>query len=809
MPDNAASIDMNVIIAGDYAGRMDQAGVKMVGAWARFKLKSGGYSCQLLLGRSLLAGDGTVPKNELEALTMASNMGWILRQTLEKWGSSYIIIGDSTISLCWVMSEKKRLSLFHRNRCAQIRRGSELSMLYHVMTEHNPADLGTRPEKVDDSDLGPNGKWEKGLPWMKEEIEHAVDKGILTPAANLRMTEEEEEDFRKGLIFEKSPEILTRGHCVMLNRERINKVKGRAELSRYPLSPTKFKFEKVVRTYAIIRKFLRSFKCVRDKLQKIGENKFQMLTTKVTLDIEEDIDRLVDNDRRYKKEFVGLSFGVKKPGTQFKGKYHVQLSKEDVSWALQYLFTKGTNEVKMFNEKEFIDKIAIEKNQILFSKSRLLDGQRFKVAGGLENMDILDEFGICVWTPVLDRFSPVSYSILEYVHRKISKHGGYETCLRESLNFCFIIQGMSLCREIGESCVTCAKRRKKYLDVAMGPISDEQLTIAPPFWVTMCDIYGPCYVYVPGHSMFTRNKKVIDVKCYVLVFACPTTKMVNLQVIESKSVDGIVEGIIRLCCEQGGVPNFMLIDQESSLMKVLKEAEVNIRDLEHVLHKEKGINFRTCPVSGHNYSGLVERKIRTIQECLDKNEIGNQRLHATGLQTYCKLVENHLNSLPIGYSYGRDSDNSPLLKLIFPNMLKGGRLISRTLDGPIRMPQGPGELMEKVEKVYSTFFKLWNITMIPKLMKAHKWYDSKTQLVVGDIVYFQKTESDLSSKWTVGIISDVVKSKDDLIRRVTVRYQNASENTPRFTDRAAKSLINYSILMIKTGKMTWPRSRDW
>jgi hypothetical protein len=46
---------------------------------------------------------------------------------------------------------------------------------------------------------------------------------------------------------------------------------------------------------------------------------------------------------------------------------------------------------------------------------------------------------------------------------------------------------------------------------------------------------------------------------------------------------------------------------------------------------------------------------------------------------------NELNNLPLGYSYGRDSDNSPLLKLIFPNMLKIGRLNSRALDGPVRI----------------------------------------------------------------------------------------------------------------------------
>ena len=103
------------------------------------------------------------------------------------------------------------------------------------------------------------------------------------------------------------------------------------------------------------------------------------------------------------------------------------------------------------------------------------------------------------------------------------------------------------------------------MQIAEGPVSDEQLVIAPPHWVTMVDIYGPCYIYVPGHAMETRKRKALQVKCYVLVFLCPTTKHVNLQVIENKSADGVVDGINRLGCEVG-FPSFVLVDQDSRIL---------------------------------------------------------------------------------------------------------------------------------------------------------------------------------------------------------------------------------------------------
>ena len=108
----------------------------------------------------------------------------------------------------------------------------------------------------------------------------------------------------------------------------------------------------------------------------------------------------------------------------------------------------------------------------------------------------------------------------------------------------------------------------------------------------------------------------------------------------------------------------------------------------------------------------------------------------------------------------------------------------------MKLPSGPSQMMKKVNEAYKLFFRLWDTFLLPKLMKLNKWFDDKYQLQVGDIVYFRKEESELSSRYTVGKVVDIVKSsKDGLVRRVSVQYQNASENKPRTTDRAARTLI--------------------
>ena len=69
----------------------------------------------------------------------------------------------------------------------------------------------------------------------------------------------------------------------------------------------------------------------------------------------------------------------------------------------------------------------------------------------------------------MDRFSPIGYALGLYVHEVISKHAGAESSHRSSLNYDFILGGGAPYREIVDDCVGCAIKRKRYIEVAMGP----------------------------------------------------------------------------------------------------------------------------------------------------------------------------------------------------------------------------------------------------------------------------------------------------------------------------------------------------
>ena len=182
-------------------------------------------------------------------------MSWITRKALSDWVDSSILVGDSLIALCWVIGEHRRLSIYHRNRVIQIRRGTALEEIYHVTSSQNPADIGTRPDKVTVYDVGPNSKWEHGEDWMHGDIEDAVDQGILRPAVDLLLTRDLEEEYSKRLLYESQvPEIITRGHAV--NQGRVDLIHERSEFSDYLIVPTKYPFRKTVRIYTMVMAFV-------------------------------------------------------------------------------------------------------------------------------------------------------------------------------------------------------------------------------------------------------------------------------------------------------------------------------------------------------------------------------------------------------------------------------------------------------------------------------------------------------------------------------------------------------------------------
>ena len=110
------------------------------------------------------------------------------------------------------------------------------------------------------------------------------------------------------------------------------------------------------------------------------------------------------------------------------------------------------------------------------------------------------------------------------------------------------------------------------------------------------------------------------------------------------------------------------------------------------------------------------------------------------------VVERHAQSVAINM---QDQDNTPLLKILTPNMLRVGRINSRSLDGLVRLPDKYREQVEAVENIYDAWFRIWHESYLPKLIYKPKWFKTDEDLQEGDLVYFMKSEHKLSNEYTM------------------------------------------------------------
>ena len=249
------------------------------------------------------------------------------------------------------------------------------------------------------------------------------------------------------------------------------------------------------------------------------------------------------------------------------------------------------------------------------------------------------------------------------------------------------------------------------------------------------------------------------------------------------STTSFIQAITRFSTNHG-FPKQLMYDEGSQLVKGCKEMKVDLSDLQQKIHHNTKVNFKVCPVQGHNMNGKVERKIKEINLSISKT-LNNQRLSILQWETLAASIANQINNLPL--AIGDVIGDFETLDLITPNRLLLGRNNDRSIDGLITC-DNPTKIIKDNEKCFNAWFETWLLVHVPKLMQQQKWFKND-EISVGDIVLFTKVDSVLQSRYTYGIITSLEMGNDLLPRRAKVRYRNANETVCRETYRSVRGLV--------------------
>ena len=723
IPADAVNTDVELVVSADASQHIAVAAVH-----ARVLRKDGSYSCQLVCAKSKLVKSLTIPKAELRAAVLASHLAHGVKFALSTQLQRVIYIVDSSIVLFWLSSDERPLEVLVRNCVIDIRRFSSPSQWYHVESCNNIADLGTRDAAVDE--LHPDGEWQNGKPWMSLPF----DQMPIRTVEEVRMTGEE-----KRVAAEEVKNNNLNGIMLPL---LVSKVQQRYRMSSYLVDPCKYNWERAARVMGVVVKFA-----------------------------------LKISSERFNPEWIpapGLD------GNEIVYRYRDQdiLTRRDIRYGENYFFWIATREVEQLIKTADL-KNTEKRGGIIYSTGRILDGTEI-----LSPVQVMfDVHPLCFVKPVCERYSPVSYAIMAYSHVKDGIHRSATATLRESRNYAFILRGRDLANEVRAGCRACIRFKSKLVEVEMGKLSQDRLCIAPPFYHTQVDLFGPLT------ARCEHNHRAV-VKVWGCTFKCPATAAISVHAMPGYSTDHFLQCYTRFSSRYGH-PTSLMIDEGSQLKLACKAMEINITDLTNMLGNKYsvGIDFRTTPVGGHNQNGVVERSIRSVQE-LFKKVFAGSKMDITALETAFCWISNQLNNLPL--CLGNRTNNLDSVDLITPSRLLLGRASTRASGGYARISP-PSRLVEKFDSIFEGWWKVWEAEKLADYIPQPSQGNGASVTVgVGDIVLMLKNPDEVKlggPVWQIARVTKVETSANDgLVRVATCQYKNASENVFRYTRRSVRKL---------------------
>ena len=656
---------------------------------------------------------------------MGATLGHTAKFNLGSQYDGALYCTDSSIALHWIEQDQRALQTFVRNCVIEIRRFTDTRQWFHVASEDNIADLGTRTAEVGEIKL--ETEWQEGKAWMRSPRE----KMPLRSISDLTLTNEEkrvanQESKMKNILGVTTP--IFSSHIAQ-----------RYAFTRYLVDPVGHDWLKVLRLTALAIRFV----------------------------------------KRCRPSFNPVWFTADHPPdseTQVNPKIPTEV---EIKRAENYIFFKCTAEAKKFSPRKDIKENTVEIKGILHYVGRILDPSQIDCPED----PFFDTQPLSFVKPVVDRYSPVAYSIMLHAHTRLARHKGINFTLRESRGVAFIFKGRELSAEIDGGCRACKKHKSRLVKVELGKLHQNRITVAPPFFNCQVDLFGPLVAQCEHNHRAT-------VKVYGVVFKCPATSAVAINAMQAYSTEAFLQAYTRFASRYGH-PSHLAIDQGSQLMSACKSMEISIVDVTSHLSStyQVGVKYTTCAVLGHNQHGQVERCIKEVKSLLDRVYQG-LKLDILSHETCFSWIASELNNMPI--CLGSRTENLEFADIITPSRILLGRNNRRALSGYARA-DSPSRLIVQMDAVYDNWWKAWSkqklVDFIPQPVKGSP---TNCSIKVGDIVIFLKAAPEQhfgEPVWKIGRVTEAPVSKQDgVTRTVTIQYKNSNERIFRSTTRAVRSL---------------------
>ncbi|PIC31111.1 hypothetical protein B9Z55_022128 [Caenorhabditis nigoni] len=676
----------------------------------------------------------TIPKMELISLELATNAAVTLAKELDAKPFRVTFFSDSTCVLYWVLSKATNMPgmKWIANRIKAILQNIDvLEKVYklqvdlrHVRTDQNPADIATRGDTL--SSLLSNPLWNEGPSYLKLDDKHwppIFNESFEDPtefrkiAIKLGIIQEESEEQRAERIRINSIDVCT-GYQSIVPYEKTN--------SSVVLISRMNKVCQAV--YKLVQK--RNARYPEKKIIFQGNNMKEYQAAcedQNEVSKREVVKRLIIRDHyRDAKHRLGLTVPVKcKPVVKDEGLKRLETRFAE---AKDPRFTKDM-------------KYPI----IIISKH------------------------------------PLARLLVLESHWKLN-HQGTQDVVADVQRSYWMDEVNSIAKQVRQRCFTCQKQHAKpYLYPFTRNLPQSRTDLVGPYKYVGLDYLGPLKYQLTEDPSKTG-------KVWVLLITCIVTRAIHLEIVTNNQTSGFINALRRFIGRRGA-PVSILSDNATQFK--LGYSIINA-DLKTLINKSATL---TCFMAQHEIKikhitplspwqgGIYERLVALVKNMINK-VLGQTILPFLELETLLVEVEGILNSRPITPNK-KDASDCPALRpidFLYPNAMLALPEKTDSVFDVIRqgdserlarqLLEETGRIKEQLWDQFSTSYFQALKDFIPK-KSAH----SRLQPKPGHVVLIQ-TKTLPRYKWPLGVIVDVVRSKDDKAQTVLVKTKDYTLEKP-------------------------------
>jgi hypothetical protein len=741
-----------------------------------FYCTDGSFSNKLLTAKSKLMS-ATVPRNELSAILLMTEMAYIVSKALEGMITQILYITDSTIALSWCHNINKRLRLYVHSRVESIRRMIEWTLdsteelpLFHIDGRLNIADLLTKEHDVSTQTLDQKSEWQSGSCWMSLPIEEMP----LTKYSKVKLDTSKEAE--AGIECYQEPFSMSSVDCHMACTRDVSEV--------------------YVDTIAVTtQNLLESHYEPEGQLDASNGSVFLAQAGAARGKDDFLVDMIALGWQRGRStiaiwiKFIHRSFH-KLHISKGKDKEerclqctHQKNSSAEMSSALlgqadRYLFRTETD-IILRTTTEYQRRKFVMKDKVLMYTGRLAEENQFTTRD-LDTKVFFDSHEFTGLCPVVMSHSSLCFSFLMHVHMKVRPHAGVEVTLKEVAKRMHIPDSpRKIVKAIRNDCVKCRIIFKKTLELEMSKHHASRTMLAPIFYNCQMDV-----VFGFKGQSFKRSRSTL--KVYALVIVCLMSSATSILAMEGMETQDVILAIERHSARHG-VPAELFVDNGSQLI-ALKSAKFSIRDLDTYMYDSVGMRITVSSPKAHEERGRVEAKVKQVRSLLERTGVDTDvPMTVIQWETVFSKVASALDDLPLAKGHTSNASDSGF-DIITPNRLKLGRNNNRSLMGSIEMQNAalPSDILDRNRKITSAYLQILIDRIHHFQHRPEKWLkNSDVPPKVNDTVLFVFKDGgnivSQSKAWKLGRIVHVTGTK------VRIMYPNKSDSTKiptwRFTER--------------------------